>query len=164
MSSADDNQSTTVLGIIELLLASAASQSDCGDCVEYFDGGTELDLQDGGQVILQRGSVDYNQHKCWLLQRLKKMVMNHWWLVMLRTSIVNLKYCESESEIYLKQKIWPGLMTKVLPRQSPLPEACLRPPCIYLIVDNIYWEDQHIITCKIDLGSSSTMERSTKCD
>ena len=64
MSSADDNQSTTVLGIIELLLASAASQSDCGDCVEYFDGGTELDLQDGGQVILQRGSVDYNQHKC----------------------------------------------------------------------------------------------------
>ena len=101
---------------------------------------------------------------CWLLQRLKKMVMNHWWLVMLRTSIVNLKYCESESEIYLKQKIWPGLMTKVLPRQSPLPEACLRPPCIYLIVDNIDWEDQHIITCKIDLGSSSTMERSTKCD
>ena len=59
MSSADDNQSTTVLGIIELLLASAASQSDCGDCVEYFDGGTKLDLQDGGQVILQRGSVDY---------------------------------------------------------------------------------------------------------
>ena len=48
-----------------ILLSSAAPQSDCCDCIEYFDGRSKLDLQNGSQVILQNRNRDSRRGSDW---------------------------------------------------------------------------------------------------